>query len=351
MEIEFPIRLDEMVCYARLNTMKLIRFAALALFCLAAFSAQAGDWVVYEGKEGPGKGKHVVLLSGDEEYRSEEALPLLGKILAARHGFKCTVLFPINPQSGEIDPKYTKNVPGMESLKTADLVIMLWRFRELPDDQMRHFVDYYLSGKPIIALRTSTHAFNYADNSTSQFKRYDWRSKEWPGGFGKQVLGETWVAHHGGHKTEATRGIIEPGAESHPIFKSVVDIFGDTDVYTANPPADAKVLVRGQVLAGMKPTDPPVAGKKNEPMQPVVWLRHHKNEEGKTNTILTTTMGSSTDLQSEGLRRLLVNGAYWALNLPVPAKANVDYVGEFKPTMYGFDGFIKGVKPAAHELR
>lgn len=321
------------------------------LLCAATLFAQAKEWVVYEGKEGAGKGKHIVLLSGDEEYRSEEGLPFLGKILAVRHGFKCTVLFPIDPKTGEIDPKYTKNVPGMEALKSADLVIMLWRFRELPDEQMQHFVDYYLSGKPIIALRTSTHAFNYSDPSKSKFKHYDWRSKEWKGGFGKQVLGETWVAHHGAHKKEATRGIIEASAKEHPILQGVENIFGDSDVYTANPPEDAEILVRGQVLKGMKPEDEPVAGKKNEPMQSVVWVRNYQNEAGKTNKVVVTTMGSSTDLQNEGLRRLLVNATYWTLGLPVPKKADVSYVGDFKPLMYGFDGFKKGLKPADLELK
>ena len=56
-------------------------------------------WVVYPGGEGPGKGKKVVLVSGDEEYRSEEGLPQLGKILAKRHGFTCTVLFAIDPRN------------------------------------------------------------------------------------------------------------------------------------------------------------------------------------------------------------------------------------------------------------
>jgi hypothetical protein len=165
------------------------------------------------------------------------------------------------------------------------------------------------------------------------------------------VLGETWVAHHGAHKKEATRGIIEASAKEHPILKGVTDIFGDSDVYTANPPEDAEILVRGQVLKGMKPEDEPVVGKKNEPMQPVVWVRNYKNEAGKTNKIVTTTMGSSTDLQNEGLRRLLVNASYWAVGLPVPEKADVSYVGEFKPLMYGFDGFKKGVKPSEHELK
>src|ERR1044071_6072150 len=169
----------------------------------------------------------------------------------------------------------------------------------------------------------------------------------WPGGFGKQVLGETWVAHHGAHKKEATRGIIEASAKSDPILRGVADIFGNTDVYTANPPFDAKILVRGQVLSGMNPTDSPVQGRKNDPMQPVVWTRLHRNEAGKTNKVLCTTMGAATDLESEGLRRLLVNAVYWGAGLPVPTKADVSYVGEYRPTMYGFDGYIKGVKPAS----
>jgi hypothetical protein len=86
--------------------------------------AQDGDqpWVRYEGGEGPGQGKHVVLVSGDEEYRSEEALPMLGKILAVRHGFTCTVLFPIDPETGLIEPDHQTNIPGLEQLEDADLI-------------------------------------------------------------------------------------------------------------------------------------------------------------------------------------------------------------------------------------
>ncbi len=323
----------------------------MATIVAAYLPVSAKDWVVYEGQQGPGKTKHIVFLAGDEEYRSEEGLPMLAKILAVRHGFKCTVLFPVNPADGTIDPNNQSNIPGIEALDTADLCVMLWRFRHLPDEKMKHFVGYLNSGKPIIALRTSTHAFDYGKNKQSQFAKYGWQSAEWPGGFGKQVLGETWVAHHGAHKKEATRGVIEPSAKNHPILQGVQDIFGDTDVYTANPPPDAEIVVRGQVLKGMNRLDPPVEGQKNQPMQPVIWTRHYKNESGKTNRVLTTTMGSSTDLQDEGLRRVLVNGCYWALSLTVPAKANVEYVGEFRPTMYGFNGFKKGVKPSDHELK
>jgi hypothetical protein len=80
-------------------------------------------------------------------------------------------------------------------------------------------------------------------------------------------------------------------------------------------------------------------------MQPVVWTRVYKNEAGKTNKILCTTMGAATDLENEGLRRLIVNAIYWGTGLDVPAKADVNLLGEYKPTMYGFNGFVKGVKP------
>src|SRR6266536_5910641 len=101
--------------------------AAWIMIAGLAGSIRAGakDWVVYEGKQGPGKGKHIVFITGDEEYRSEEGMPMLARILAARHGFDCTVLFAINPADGTIDPNNQTNVVGMETLKKADLVVML----------------------------------------------------------------------------------------------------------------------------------------------------------------------------------------------------------------------------------
>ena len=328
---------------------------------LTAGVIAAADGVVYEGKDGPGKGKHIVLLSGDEEYRSEEAMTQLGRILAVRHGFKCTVLYAINPQSGEIDPLTKNNIPGIEALDSADMCVMLLRFRELPDEQMKHFVDFVNSGKPILGLRTSTHAFAYSKDSKSAYAKYDWKNKDWPGGFGRQVLGETWVAHHGWHAHEATLGIIEPSAKDHPILRGVTQVFGPTDVYTANPPPDCTVLMRGEVLTGMNPNDPPVVGKqkptdkyeKNNPMQPLVWLRNYTGETGKTSKIIATTMGCAVDLKSEGFRRILVNACYWALGFEdkISARNNVDIVGEYNASGFGFGKFVKGLKPTDLQLK
>ena len=297
-----------------------LHLLVLMSWCAGLCGVRGAETVVYEGRSGPGAGKSIVFLTGDEEYRSEEGLPQMAKILAERHGFKCTVLFAVNPTNGVIDPNYTKNLPGAEALDSADVIVMLLRFREWPDAQMKHFVDAYLAGKAMVALRTSTHAFNYGADSKSPYAKYSWNSTVWPGGFGKQVLGETWVSHHGAHKKEATRGVIEAGAKDDEILRGVRDIFCTTDVYTANPPGDAQVLIRGEVLAGMKPTDAPVAGPKNEPMQPIAWTRLYRNEAGKTNRIFCTTMGAATDLRNEGLRRLVVNAVYWGAGLKVPSE-------------------------------
>jgi hypothetical protein len=317
--------------------------------CLFSYwDARAADWVTYEGKSGPGAGKHIVLLTGDEEYRSEEALPMLAKILAVRHGFTCTVLFAINPTDGTIDPTILTNIPGMQALDSADSCVMALRFRELPDSQMKHFVEYLEAGKPLIALRTSTHAFAYDHNKSSAYAKYDWRNRDWPGGFGQQVLGETWVDHHGSHGKESTRGVVERTAKDDPILHGVNDLWCPTDVYSVTHlPKDATVLIWGQVLAGMKPTDVPVVGPKNEPMMPLVWLREYTGTRGKVSRIFTTTMGAAVDLQNEDLRRLLVNACYWSVGLgsSIPTKANVDYVGDYNPLWFGFGKYAKGIKP------
>ncbi|HOW70486.1 MAG TPA: ThuA domain-containing protein [Phycisphaerae bacterium] len=314
----------------------------------------AEQWVTYKGGEGPGKGKHIVLISGDEEYRSEEALPQLAKILTKHHGFKCTVLFAVDPKTGEINPEIRDNIPGLQVLETADLMIIATRFRDLPDEQMKYVDAYVASGKPIIGMRTATHAFSIPKGKT--YARYSYNSKEegWIDGFGRRVLGETWVSHHGQHGKQSTRGVVAKDMKDHPIVRDCADIWGPTDVYTVRSPLpdDSKVLILGQVLEGMKSTDKPVSGTPNEPMMPVAWIKTHRGEKGRTGRVFTTTMGAATDLESEGMRRLLVNAAYWCLGIEakIPPKVQVDLVGHFKPTTFGFGGHKKGVKPSDHRM-
>ena len=338
------------------------RVACFACFALAFFftagSIVAQDdekmWCDYPGKEGEvGSGKRVVLIAGDDEYRSEEALPMLGKILSQRHGFNCSVLFPVN-EEGLIRPNFQKNIPGMHLLKDADLVILGLRFRNLPDEQMQHFVDYLESGKPMIGVRTTTHAFKIP--AESKFGRFSFNSKKegWIGGFGQRVMGETWVSHYGKHGKESTRGIPNPEHAKHPVLQGVDDVWGDTDVYTVkNIPESATVLLRGQILTGMKPTDSKVDDDRNNPMMPVAWLNSFETTSGKKSRIFCTTMGAASDFQSEDLRRLVLNASLWCLEMEDSIKPDfeVDYVDEYKPTKFGFKKFQKDRKPSYYDLK
>ena len=240
--------------------------ASLAATAPAFVAAQSQDdtpWVVYEGAEGPGQGKHIVLVSGDEEYRSEEALTQLARILAFRHGFKTTTLYAVHPESGVIDPEYVHNIPGLHMLEEADLMIIFTRFRDLPEEQMRHIEAFTNSGKPIIGLRTSTHAFRFKDRN-NPFIRYDTTSEVpgWEGGWGRQVLGETWISHHGRHAVEGTRGVIHYLYEDDPILNGIGDnVYGDTDVYGLTIlPEGTEVLIYGLTLKGLDPYAPPEYG-------------------------------------------------------------------------------------------
>jgi type 1 glutamine amidotransferase len=259
------------------------------------------------------------------------------------------VLFAIEPETGNIVPSYQNNIPGLEHLKNADLVIMLIRFRDLPLDQMKQLEDYFKSGKPFIALRTSTHPFAIEDKE-SPYAKWTWNSKVsgWEGGFGQQIIGETWVAHHGKHKSEGTRALID-GVDrdaDHPILRGVDDIWAPTDVYSVkNLSSDANVLLYGQSTAGMTPEAPLMWDKS---IMPIAWTKDYSMDGGKTGKVLGSTLGSSIDFQVEDMRRLILNSTFWLLDMPevITPELAVDIVGSYEPTMFGFDSFRKGMKVA-----
>jgi len=333
------------------NLIKLCMVMTVVLSILGCGAAKAGPGIVFEGGKGPGNGKHIVFVIGDDEYRSEDSMPMLARILAVHHGFRCTALFPVNKETGEIDPGTLDNIPGLEALETADLMVIFTRFRELPDDQMKYIIDYTNSGKPIIGLRTATHAFNYTKNPSSPYAKYSFRSKDPDGGWGREVLGETWIGHYGAHNQESTRGVIAEGMEGRPIVKGCENIWGPSDVYGLTTlQGDCKPLIMGQVLKGMDPNDKPNPDKK--PL-PIAWTKTYTGEKGKAARVFTTTMGHSFDFFSEGFRRLLVNACYWATGIEdkIPARSKVDFVGEYKPNNIGMGGHKKGLKPSDHAIR
>jgi len=333
---------------------------------ISMVNSQDDKWLNWQGN---GKMPHVVLVSGDEEYRSEEALPQLAKILSIRHGFKCTVLFAQDPNlQGIINPNYSHHIPGLELLETADMMILFTRFRALPDTQMKHIDNFLKSGKPILGMRTATHAFHYAktESNYNHYDNYHESEDGWNGGFGRLVLGEHWISHHGKHGHQSTKGLIAIEGRGHPILNSIKDgdIWAASDVYGVRLPLppSCQTLVLGQVTdregaydekdarLGMRPSDykkPKTTIQKdnqdneyemnqNDPMMPVAWIKNYQLPGGKSGKCFNTTIGASVDLLAEGTRRMLINGVFWCLDLEVPEKANVEIVDTFEPTPFAF---------------
>jgi hypothetical protein len=317
----------------------------LLLVLAAAITLHAAG-VTYRGTRGPGLGKHIVFVAGDDgEYHSEEALPALAKILALRHGFTCTVLFSINPHDGTIDPREKRNIPGLEALKTADLLVIFIRWKDLPDEQMKSILDYAESGRPIISLRTGTHPFQFKTSKT--YEKWSWNSTVpgWEGGFGRKIFGETWVAHHGDHGHQSTRALFAPGAEQSVLLKGIASgqIWVPTDTYEVRLPlpSTCKPVLLGQVLSWIGPDSEAAPGKVNDPMMPVAWTNAYTPASGKTARV-------ADDLENEAMRRLIVNAAYWAVGLEaqIPDRADVAFLGKYEPHSFLSEVYTAGVKPA-----
>ena len=319
--------------------MKYQFLAALVLLTKLCTVSAAEPRLVIEGKEGIGKGQHIVFVTGEEYYRSEEGMSMFAKILSQHHGYKCTVLFAIDPVTGFINANKANNIPGLEALKSADLMVVFARFRELPDADMKHIVDYVNAGKPVLGIRNATHAFRYSANSTSPYKNWDFQSKAWLGGFGQQILGDTWIAHYGKFQKEATLATVISSQRNNPVLRGVADtIFCHTDVNSVErlTPKDL-VLMQGQVLSGLNPIDPPVTDKRKDVRMPFAWFKTYTAPSGKEGRSFSTTAGASLDWQSEDLRRLMVNAIYSLTGheKDIPEKSNVNFIGEYKPKPTG----------------
>jgi type 1 glutamine amidotransferase len=315
-------------------------------FCgQGARTQQNPNLLVYAGDKGPGTGKHIVWLAGDHEYRGEESLPALARIMAKHYGFKCSIFFTTDPATGFIVPG-SSNISGLEALKTADLLVVFLRFQDFPDDQMQHIVDYLGRGGPVVGYRTATHAFQIK-RPDAKFLKYTWKGgdESYPGGFGRQVLGETWVSHYGKNHAQSSRLLLQPDQASHPILRGVKDVWVQSGGYTADPMPGSTILALGQILDGMTPDSPPAKDKKE---MPVAWVRSYKGASGKEGRVFTTTHGASEDLLNEGFRRMAVNATLWALGLESSIRpANeIGFVGPFKPSSFAFDGYVKGMKPS-----
>jgi type 1 glutamine amidotransferase len=219
----------------------------------------------------------VVIAIGEDEYHANETLPAFAKSeLEGKFHFKVTVL--------QSDDK--TNLPGLSALKDADLLIIFMRRRSLPADQLAQFQAYFNSGRPVVALRTSCHAFQ------------NWLE------FDRIVLGCNYNNHY------AAKGKLEisvaPGgaAASDPILRGVIPsgFQSDSSLYKVLPlaPSCAPLLI---------------GNWEDKPAEPVAWTNHYKG-----GRIFFTSLGSPDDFKLPQFRRLLSNGVLWALGRSIPEK-------------------------------
>ncbi|WP_240417344.1 ThuA domain-containing protein [Paenibacillus periandrae] len=235
--------------------------------------------------------KHIVFIAGEDEYASELMLPKVAADIAGSYGARVTILI------SSPNPEEPANIPGLELLNTADLAVLYLRFRELPEEQMRHLLGYVQSGKPVLAFRTSTHSFSYPEGHPLE---------EWNTRFGIEVLGAPWIRHYG--HSSSTDVSICWGSESHPILEGIPPrIHARSWLYHVlpYPPEGAQLLLNGHTV------DPELKeGTMSSPrIQPVAWTR--TNAWG--GEVFMTTLGHPEEFDMPEFQQLIRNAIHWLL--------------------------------------
>lgn len=325
-----------------LRILGLLMVVLVSLSSVAADSPLGPNGVSWEGEAGPGKGKHIVFIAGDHEYRGEETLPALARILAKNYGFKCSYFVTTDKDTGFIKPG-SNYITGLEALATADLMVVFVRFQAFPDEQMKHIDDYLKRGGPVIGLRTSTHGFNGIKGTYERFNE-GYKGEDFKFGFGRNILGEHWVGHYGQNHKQSSRLVLEPAQAMHAILRGVEKVHVQCGGYNADPMPDSVILARGEVLNGMKIDDPADPSKK---VLPVAWVRNYVKDNPKSR-VFCTTHGASEDILNPGFRRMLLNAHLWCLGLEdaIKADAPIEFIGPYNPATFNFGGYRQGVKPA-----
>ena len=309
-----------------------------ALLLASAFVA-----LLAPGATAQTRAPHVVFVTGDEEYRSEESMPMLARILKRDYGFRVTVLYSLDEQ-GFIDPNNLTHLPGLEALDSADMMVMFTRFRALPEPQLKRILDYVESGRPVVGFRTSTHALRYPNDSTRTFYNEEWE---------RRLFGQKWIVHHGhfGDGAEPLTDVqIVPWRTTHPILRGVAPFQafswlyhvegGEHELY-----GDSKPLLTGRALR----TNQTARLAQYPLVNPVAWTKTYTGSFGKPARVFFTTLGHPYDFRHESMRKLALNGILWAMGMEsrIPAEgARADIVGEYAPAPSGFGSvFKKGVRP------
>jgi len=280
---------------------------------------------------------HVVFVTGDDEYRSEESMPMLAKILKRDYGFKVTICYSLD-EAGNIAPGNQKSISGLEALGDADLMVLYTRFRDLPPEQFQHFLNYVKTGKPIVGFRTATHAFLFRD-SKSPYR--DWNNKKIA-----ELVGQRWITHHGhfgdGHEY-LTKVTIDDAAKDHPILRGVkpykayswlYHVHGGSDGHKLA--GDSQPLLTGHSLKSGHEKQGNLA--KFPKSNPVAWTKTYAGADGKKGRVFFTTTAHPFDFKDPNVRRLALNGILWSLGMEdkIPTQgAKTDLVGEYNPNNSG----------------
>lgn len=219
----------------------------------------------------PAKRPTIVLIAGEYEYQSTNSLPAFKKFLETRYPLQCIYLERTQGQS----------IPGLEALDKADLAILFIRRMTLSEDELSRIRKYAQSGKPLIGIRTASHAFE------------NWKE------FDHEVLGGNYHNHYGNKFAATAR--INPEQAQHPILKGVAKEFiTGGSLYKTSPLATNTTVL----LIGSIPDQSP---------EPVAWTHHYKGAR-----VFYTSLGHPKDFEDSSFRRMLVNAIFWTLDKPIP---------------------------------
>jgi type 1 glutamine amidotransferase len=239
-------------------------------------------------------GARIVVLIGEDEYRTWETLPAFADAELKPRGYAVTVVHQ--------DPGDKHRFPGLETaLRDADLLVVSVRRRAPPRAQLDAIRAHLGAGRPLIGLRTASHAFAVrgADKEAlaGQSERGEWA------GFDPEVLGGNYRGHHAAGPVTRIRPA--PGAAGHPVLDGVAadDFTSAASLYRVSPLAtNAVPLLLGEIPG--------------QPVEPVAWTHTWGPRAAR---VLYTSLGAVEDFQEPRFRRLLVNAAAWALaRSPVP---------------------------------
>ncbi|NNF35846.1 MAG: hypothetical protein HKN68_17195 [Saprospiraceae bacterium] len=319
----------------------MIRILYIALFSLSIFTFFSSCKENEESNKRP----HIVFVIGDEEYRSEESMPMLGQLLQKCFDVEVSYCHSVD-STGTIDPNRLDHIEGLQALESADLMVIFTRFRALPDEELQHIIDYAESGRPMVGFRTSTHAFLYKDDSSKFHMNNEWPSK---------VFGQQWITHHG-HFDDGTIPLTEVTINKnefeHPILHGIKDFEAFSWLYHVeggkwNLHGDSQPLLSGKALKSNHEMNDRLA---EFPLNnPVAWIKSYTGESGKPARVFFTTLGHPFDFKEQNMRKLSIQGILWALGQEnqIPDQGidyNLDI--EYDPNNSGFGKkYKRGLKP------